>query len=144
MCLTWWFTRLAKESVNFNFDEMVGINELTHFHQRRDRTNIAKVLAVDAANRFPLRNVGDKHARAHDIREGAAGCQMTMTAASGCVKLFTRLLPFNRRRRFPGYVIHDPIKAAHLVDDAIGYFCKQRVRQFRPVCRHEIGGLHGA
>src|SRR3989338_8982439 len=53
-------------------------------------------------------------------------------------------LPLDRRWRLPRYVIHHPIDAAHLVDDAVADAAEQAVRQFGPVGGHGILRLHGA
>src|SRR5690606_37199194 len=37
--------------------------------------------------------------------------------------------PLDRRRRLPGYVVHHPVDAPHLVDDAVRHAAEQLVRQ---------------
>src|SRR6185369_11263025 len=56
----------------------------------------------------------------------------------------SELLPLDRCRRLAAHVVGDAVDAAHLVDDAAGDLLEERVRQFGPIGRHEVAGLHGA
>src|SRR5690606_13245802 len=53
-------------------------------------------------------------------------------------------LPLNRRWRPAADVVRYTVNAAHFVDDAARGTLEQRVWQFSPVSRHEVGGLHCA
>ena len=54
------------------------------------------------------------------------------------------LFPLDRRRRFAGDVVDDPVDARHLVDDAGADAGKQVVGQACPVGGHEVFGCYGA
>src|SRR2546427_10713078 len=48
------------------------------------------------------------------------------------------LLPLDRRRRLAGNVVDHAVDPAHFVDDAVGDFREQRVRQRRPARGHDV------
>ena len=52
------------------------------------------------------------------------------------------LFPFNGGRWFGADIVGNAIDAAHLVDDAIGYFGQKRIRQMTPIGGHAVGGAY--
>ena len=56
-------------------------------------------------------------------------------------KLYTTLLPLNRRGRFRADVINDAVDTCDFVDDAGGDAAEQVGGQLAPVGGHEIGGV---
>lgn len=59
--------RSIHDRLHFNLNEQRRIDERLHFHHRSDRPHIREELPVRFSDRLPLRNVGHKHARPHDI-----------------------------------------------------------------------------
>src|SRR6185295_6701557 len=57
---------------------------------------------------------------------------------------FTALLPLDGGRGLARHVVHHPVDAAHLVDDAGRDPGQEVVRQAGPVGGHEVVGGHGA
>lgn len=55
-----------------------------------------------------------------------------------------RLFPLNGRRRFAADIINYAVDAFDFIDDAVGYFAQQRIRQLCPVCGHKVAGDYGA
>ena len=53
-------------------------------------------------------------------------------------------LPLDRCRRFAGDVVNHAVDTADFVDDPVGDFAEQFVRQVRPLRGHEVLCLYGA
>src|SRR5690554_1234054 len=53
-------------------------------------------------------------------------------------------LPLNGCWRFARYIVGHARYARDFIDDAVGYFFQQLIRQVRPTCGHKVDGFHGA
>ena len=60
------------DCVGFDFDEELGVNEAADLNHGGGRTDGAEELAVGAADRLPLGDVGDIDAGADDVMKGCA------------------------------------------------------------------------
>src|ERR1051325_7373129 len=60
------------DSVGFDFDEGVGVDELGDFNDGGGGADIFEDFAVDDGDFFPLGNIGDVHAGADDVGDFSA------------------------------------------------------------------------
>ena len=63
----------ADDRIGLDLDQHVRVDERRDLDHRRRRTDRSEDLAMRSADRFPLGDVGDVHARAHDVADRRAG-----------------------------------------------------------------------